>query len=234
MRLANGSVGEGSTRVSIYGVRGYGNETYGLEVVNSGTRAEVEISDSHFFSNTLHGVAVQSTHREVRITGGRSFANGGSGLYVDGQHVFAVNFSMVGNTSYGYEEASGSQRNVIGSGCDLRGNTAGEVLLGTNNWTFISPDAVDFDIGAGDIIASAETTTLPHTGKVFVVTGTTDITSVTASWRGRVVTLQFDDVLTFTDGSNLLIAGNFVTSANDTITLYCNGTNWFEMSRSAN
>jgi hypothetical protein len=40
--------------------------------------------------------------------------------------------------------------------------------------------------------------------------------------------------LTFTDGNNLKIAGNFVTSADDTITLVCDGTNWFETCRSAN
>ena len=37
-----------------------------------------------------------------------------------------------------------------------------------------------------------------------------------------------------TDGSNLKLAGNFVTTADDVITLVCDGTNWFEMSRSVN
>ena len=40
--------------------------------------------------------------------------------------------------------------------------------------------------------------------------------------------------LTLTDGSNLKIAGNFVGTADDTITLICDGTNWFEVSRSVN
>jgi hypothetical protein len=48
------------------------------------------------------------------------------------------------------------------------------------------------------------------------------------------VVLQFADVLTVTDGSNLVLAGNFVTSLDDTLTLYCDGTNWREMARSVN
>lgn len=83
-------------------------------------------------------------------------------------------------------------------------------------------------------VASATTTTLPVTARFVTVSGTTTITSVTASWKGRVVTLQFSGALTFTDGSNLKLAGNFVTTADDTITLVCDGTNWSEMCRAVN
>jgi len=41
-------------------------------------------------------------------------------------------------------------------------------------------------------------------------------------------------VLTFTDGNNLKLAGDFVTTADDTTQLMCDGTNWYEMSRSVN
>jgi hypothetical protein len=51
---------------------------------------------------------------------------------------------------------------------------------------------------------------------------------------GQMVTLVFAGALTFTDGSNLKLAGNFGTSADDTITLVCDGTNWYEVTRSAN
>jgi hypothetical protein len=63
-------------------------------------------------------------------------------------------------------------------------------------------------------IVSATTLTLPG-GPMVVVTGTTTVTSVTAAQAGRVVTLQFSGILTFTDGSNLKLAGNFVTTADD-------------------
>ncbi len=95
-------------------------------------------------------------------------------------------------------------------------------------------DSVEQSYKGADI-ASASTIAIPDNwGTFYDVTGTTSITSVTASWAGRVVVLQFDGVLTFTDGSNLKLAGNMTTAASDTITLICDGTDWFEMCRSAN
>ena len=82
----------------------------------------------------------------------------------------------------------------------------------------------------GTDIASAATIAVTH--PFHDVTGTVTITSITAQSAGFVVTLQFDGVLTFTDGSNLKIGGNFTTAAESTITLVCDGTNWYELSRS--
>jgi len=93
----------------------------------------------------------------------------------------------------------------------------------------------DYQEGIGDIIPSASTITLPHTGNTFYITGTTTIANITASWRGRQVVLQFDDVLIMDDGpGNLGLAGDFTTSNSDTLTLTCDGTNWLEISRSNN
>lgn len=74
------------------------------------------------------------------------------------------------------------------------------------------------------------------TGGVFHVTGTTTITSITSTnfAAGTVIVLIFDGILTFTDGNNLKLAGNFVTSADDTITLAYDGTNWYETARAVN
>lgn len=84
-------------------------------------------------------------------------------------------------------------------------------------------------------VASAAAVTLPYGSGVFRVTGTTNITSIVATGHsGRNVTLIFYGSLTFTDGSNLKLAGDFMTTADDVITLTCDGTNWYEVSRSAN
>lgn len=88
----------------------------------------------------------------------------------------------------------------------------------------------------GTDVASATTTAL-GTGTVFTITGTTSITTLNtcdATATGKRVTLIFAGILTFTDGNNLKLAGNFVTTADDSITLVCNGTNWYEVSRSVN
>lgn len=82
--------------------------------------------------------------------------------------------------------------------------------------------------------ASASTLNLPG-GQVVEITGTSNISTITAANNaGRRVSLIFRDVLTVNDGSNLRLAGNFTTSADDTLSLVCDGTNWYETSRSAN
>lgn len=90
-------------------------------------------------------------------------------------------------------------------------------------------------LGGGASVASATALPVP-TGRVFHVTGTTTITSITSTnfQSGVCITLIFDGALTFTDGSNLKLAGDFVTTADDTINLCYDGTSWFETSRSVN
>jgi hypothetical protein len=91
-----------------------------------------------------------------------------------------------------------------------------------------------FNTFKGADVASASTIT--PTGNLFHVTGTTNITSVSATGiiAGTRITIIFDGILTFTDGSNLKLAGNFVTTADDTITLVYDGSNWYEICRSIN
>lgn len=73
-------------------------------------------------------------------------------------------------------------------------------------------------------------------GNYFYITGTNNITSIAAAdaTAGRMIVLRFADILTFTDGNNLKLAGNMATTADDTITLMCDGTNCYEIARSAN
>lgn len=83
-------------------------------------------------------------------------------------------------------------------------------------------------------VASAATVTLPTVGSMFRITGNTNITSITASWNGREATLRFASNPTLTDGSNLRLAGNLAAAADTTVTLVCDGTNWYETRRSVN
>jgi hypothetical protein len=93
-----------------------------------------------------------------------------------------------------------------------------------------------FPYTLGATVASASTIVLPNGQDVVTVTGTTSITSITATAAdtGRTVTLVFSGALTATDGGNLKLAGNFVTTADDTLTISCDGTNWYEVCRSVN
>lgn len=85
----------------------------------------------------------------------------------------------------------------------------------------------------GSDIASASTIATPdEVGNLYDVTGTTDIDIITASDAGRMIVLQFDDALTVNDAENLKLNGNFTTATGSTLTLICDGTNWFEVTRS--
>lgn len=105
----------------------------------------------------------------------------------------------------------------------------------TNQTSHIDTVLGTYPATAPPTVASAATIALPLDVPVVSISGTTSITSVTATNHARRrVTLIFQGVLTFTDGSNLKLAGDFVTTADDTITLVCDGTNWYEVARSAN
>lgn len=92
-------------------------------------------------------------------------------------------------------------------------------------------------LGGGASVASASALPVP-TGRVFHVTGTTTVTSITSTnfQAGTVITMIFDASLTFTHGSNIILAGgvNFSATANDTLTMAYDGTNWYEVCRSVN
>ena len=87
-------------------------------------------------------------------------------------------------------------------------------------------------------VASASPLVIPdNTSKGFTVTGTTGFNTISPTRVDRKVTLKFNGSLTMTDGTgNLQLAGgvNFVSTGNDTITLWCDGTNWYETGRSVN
>lgn len=88
----------------------------------------------------------------------------------------------------------------------------------------------------GEDIASGATIAITK-GVIHDITGTADITSITAGDVGQIVILQFDGTAAtngVVDGNNLKIAGDFGYTPDDVLILYCDGTDWFEISRSVN
>jgi len=78
--------------------------------------------------------------------------------------------------------------------------------------------------------------TIVPTCSVHKVTGATGITAITATDFpiGEKLSLIFVDGLTVTEGNNLVMAGNFVAGANDSITFICDGTDFIEIARANN
>lgn len=102
-----------------------------------------------------------------------------------------------------------------------------------SKWVYMQIVApVNSETGFSEV-ASANTITLPN-GRLIKVTGTTEIKKVTAGAKGKVVTLLFAGSLTVKDGENLKLSADFSATADDTLTLISDGTNWYETGKAAN
>lgn len=132
---------------------------------------------------------------------------------------------------------SGASLSLAGNMTMLAGDT---ILLVSDGVTW---HEVSRSSGAaeGSVATVASATALPvlaTEARTIIVTGTTQIDSMTtsASIAGRVITLKFDASVKVNAGSNLKLAGgaDFDATADDTMVLVTDGTNWYEVSRSAN
>jgi hypothetical protein len=217
--------------------------------------ATIEFSQDGEFSNNRTygayncGLYVDEYVRRYEITGNtftdvRSIGTG-AGAPTDNPHCirfFGADLSgitVAGNTFARKNSALDVYVGLYGVLFDAAANRG--VFLGPNTYDGITtPQVGTFTGVTGEVhsvvsVASAATISIPFGSRTVSITGTTNITSVSAAaMGGQTVTLIFAGVLTFTDGSNLKLAGNFVTTADDVITLTCDGTNWYEVSRSVN
>lgn len=85
------------------------------------------------------------------------------------------------------------------------------------------------------IASVASIATLPPIpgARTVPITGTTTITSIPAGAKGQFVTLEFQSAgCTVTNGSNLKLVADFISTPLRTLTLECDGTNWVEVGRS--
>lgn len=84
-------------------------------------------------------------------------------------------------------------------------------------------------------LATDDTLTIPN-GTYFYLTGTAKILRIQPVAQGRLLILYHSTTDTLVDGGNLVLNGNFNATAGDIIQLIGDaaGTNWVEISRSAN
>jgi hypothetical protein len=82
-------------------------------------------------------------------------------------------------------------------------------------------------------VASANPLTLPN-GRLIKVSGAVEIKKIAVAPMGTTVTLLFASTPKVVDGENLKLSANLEATADDTLTLVCDGTNWFEIARSVN
>lgn len=189
---------------------------YGVAIVNS---FGVTISGNYTEGNLTRNFYLGSNAHAINFTGNYSFDGGG--MVVDTASEVTIEGNYFTEPTGGVTITTAQAHSIDIKPTNKFANGAGVTL----------PGVQEFDGGA---ITSQATITLPNSGKVFNVTGTTGITSVTASWAGRTAVLVFSGILTVTDGSNLKLNGNLTTGADTTLVLVSDGVNWYELSRSVN
>jgi len=191
----------------------------------------------------------------LTVLGGHFEGNGDQGIAANGARYALVQGAVCrGNGSHGIELIETKDASI--SGCDLRDNngwglymdngakstdrisTVGNVIKGNGAGAITS-------LGSGSkvlanttdqvsTLSSASTIAVPEGCDTVLITGSTNIGSVKASFDGRRIVLRFAQALTVVSGNNLKLRGNFNATSLDTLTLVCMGGNWYEVARSAN
>jgi parallel beta-helix repeat protein len=205
--MVRGSVGGGIRVITCNAINISGNSCRGNDngIHTSNTTLQCTIANNSLFANTTRGLYLVAT-TETLVSGNNCKDNGKP---IEEDLTSDLN-TYVGNDFVGNSAVT---PNLVGASNQWRQN---------NN-------------GGTSTVASAAATALLIYTDYMTITGTTNITSLTGgNWRGRSITLRFDDALTFTDGNNLKLAGSFSTGTNDTITLMGDGTDWYEVARSNN
>lgn len=202
-----------------------------LDNCNSGQIAGCNIED--FVATTVYNGIVLNACRAISVTG-----NEFDGVAGNGRSIHILNGTkgcFIGPNQHSESDESvridsvSDTDNIVSKQHILNGTGAIVIPAGSRNGVL--------NVGVGPAIASAATIAIPTHGEVFHVTGTTNITNgitVNAHDNGRLVTLIFDGVLTVSDTGTSKLTAALVTTADDTLTLRCDGTNWYEVSRSVN
>ncbi len=190
-----------------------------------------------FEMNAGESVSIDLLH--VEATDDHAVAGTSGDYYIgflDAQHIgnralsIASASSKVVLDAYHFESITATEPISVPSGATLD-----KIRIGAGYWDGSAGAAL---IGANPltpaVVASAATIFIPVNGDLFLVSGTTNISTIGGGWGGRRVTLIFQGILTVTDGAVLNIAGNFTTTANDVLELLYDGTQWLEIGRSVN
>lgn len=123
------------------------------------------------------------------------------------------------------------------------GDTANINLIAadTNDRAALGGTSTDTSIAGGLKLRNVQTlddtgTPSISNGNVFTTGGTTAITAFDDPINGQIIYIISSHSVTITDASTLNLSGaaNYDMTADDTLTLAFNGTNWYELGRSVN
>ena len=210
-----------STEVSLIGCETAAQATAGV-YINTDDNNPTKISDHRSWGGTTHGILIDGGDVNINDSNMRGVVNGIS-LTDTSSTVTISTTRFSGLTTSAINNTISTSKIFIDSNNDFHDYSG---VVANVNLTAQS-------------LASASAVTLPNTGSVFNITGTTNINTLGQGWAGRQVSLMFNGILTVANatGSNTSIrlsgATNFATTNGGTLTLTHNGTQWYETGRSA-
>lgn len=221
--------------------------TGAIGFVVRGTSNEVSLIGCEAAAHASSGVFIDTDNNNVtKISDYRCWGGINHGILIQGGDV-NINDSNIRGVVNGISLADTSSTVTVAT--TRFSNLSGAAINNTvATSTFFIDDSNDFHDYTGVVgntnltaqtVASSSSVTLPNTGSVFNITGTTNFGTLGNGWANRTVTLVFAGVLTVNNGTgantNMRLSGatNFTTTAGGTLTLCHNGTQWYEVGRSA-
>lgn len=231
-------IGSGIKGISIVGGTIWGNAASGIYAFGATHCVFSGISiRNNGVANTAG--AASAAFANVHIDNCQFMVTTGCGMYDDSQGFSAgtyrspPTFPYPGRTaglftvSRHYAEGTGSTNNVITNNAMPAAQSRSGIAIanvGAAN-RYASNVTAETAIAT---LGSSNTITLPANLDLIQITGTTAITSIAASCAQRRVTLQFVSAgCVVTSGNNLLIGSSYTSTAGGTLSLICDGTNWY-------
>jgi hypothetical protein len=223
-------------RTKVIGNNIYSPKGHGVYVPDMTAGEDIAIDENLITDPYNQGILVTATVNRLSVSGnqiqGANIAaatkdciqvDDANRFAIDGNRIYDVNARCRYHISLGAGCSIGSvsDNHVPNSDCSSRPiNSAASTDIEMRN----------NKINALLSLGSAATLTLRDGVDFYNITGTTTITSITASWPGRFVILKFAGAATISDGNNLKLGTTLSpASADDVISLLCDGTNWYQV-----
>lgn len=178
----------------------------------------ISFAGCHFFDNTnASGLFVQGTTSGVTVSG--------SQFYVSSGNTQQYGISLADTADY-----------VTVSGCTFNGMSSADISDGSSGknkkviGTVSDKEMISVSANAGGDLF------LSPAYDIFLLAGANSVGSINAisSTKGRRVTIIGTTSISIFAANNLKLSAAFNITNLDTITLVCDGTNWYEVSRSVN
>lgn len=220
----------GNLGAGIYGFSSHRHTITGSNVYNNGV--------NNTGSNTNSFAGIMNDGGVEWVVSGNNIYDDTKALQAGSYSGFTPGFTYPGRAaqatqSYAYVEGAGADFNSLSGNVmrreRTRSGTAYNAVGPRNHWSGNTIGTM-----ALPVVASASSVTLPAVSDFISISGVVVIGTIVAATPGRRVTLRFTDATPggLADGSNLKLAAAFTPTQNDTISLVCDGTDWYETARS--